>query len=79
MAIRIRNNLLSSPAIGTPTLGPDSSYTCNRCFAVFKSLDEFEKHLKQEKDVKPMDKGKKDNADEGKNIPPNPIWWTTTE
>ena len=79
MAVRIRNNLLSSPAIGTPKLGPDSSHTCNKCFAVFNNLDEFEKHLKQEKDVRPMDKGKKDNADEGKNIPPNPIWWTTTE
>lgn len=82
-AVRIRNNVLSSPAIGTSKLGPntipDSSYTCNRCSAVFKSLDEFEKHLKQEKDVKPMDKEKKDNADSTKNIPPNPIWWTTTD
>lgn len=70
-AIRVRNNksFLSSPAIGTSKLGstinPESfSYICNRCFAVFKNLDEFERHLKQEKDVKPIDRAKKSDRDE---------------
>lgn len=84
-AIGIRNNkyVLSSQAIGTSKLAPDispkSSYTCTRCFAVFKNLDEFEKHLKQEKDVKPTDRGKKGERDESRKIPPNPIWWTTAD
>ena len=84
-AIRIRNNkyALTSQAIGTSKPGSDigesSSYTCTKCFAVFKNLDEFEKHLKQEKDVKPMDKGRSDRDESRKKIPPNPIWWTTAD
>ena len=85
-AIGIRNNkyVLTSQATGTSKPGHDislessSSYTCTKCFAVFKNLDEFEKHLKQEKDVKPTDRGKGDR-DKNKKIPPNPIWWTTAD
>ena len=85
-AIRIRNNkyVLTSQATGTSKPGHDislessSSYTCTKCFAVFKNLDEFEKHLKQEKDVKSTDRGQNDRS-ESRKIPPNPIWWTTAD
>jgi hypothetical protein len=48
---------------------------CSKCLAAFTDLTEFERHYRQENEVKPQEK--KDKLEKNKDVPLNPIWWLT--
>lgn len=63
------------PLISVVTDSKVSYLVCNKCLASFKDLDEFEKHCKQENELKPANAN---NQGKQEDIAPNPIWWFTT-
>jgi hypothetical protein len=46
---------------------------CAKCSASFTDLNEFERHYRNENNVKPLEK--KGKAEKNDEIPLNPIWW----
>jgi hypothetical protein len=85
-AVRVRNvkSGLSTLAAGTSKAGQatssKSSFVCHRCLAVFETLDQLEKHLKQEKEAKQQDTAKgTDVVERGKKVSLNSPWWTAAD
>ena len=52
-----------------------SYLVCSKCKASFTDLDEYEKHCRQESDVRPVEKKTTNKSEEYSG--PNPIWWIT--
>jgi hypothetical protein len=52
-----------------------SYLVCSKCLASFTDLNEFERHSRQENEVK--SEGKKSKVEKNDEIPLNPIWWLT--
>lgn len=87
-AISVRNSKSVMQSPGGPSepgsaVSPELSYTCNRCLAVFKDLDEFERHLKLERNARPTDRAEEktdaSNTARSRKISLNSPWWTTTD
>lgn len=61
------------PLISVAADSKASYLVCNKCLESFTDIDEFEKHCRQESEVKPAEK--KNVAEKYDDVPPNPIWW----
>lgn len=59
------------PLVSVVTDSRASFLVCNKCMTSFSDIEEFEKHCRQENEVKPA-KAKEPKYDDGA---PNPIWW----
>jgi hypothetical protein len=85
-AVRVRNVKSGlSIAAGTSKAGQttssgSSSFVCHSCLAVFDTLEQLEKHLKQEREAKRPDTAREsDNVERGKKVSLNSPWWTAAD
>ena len=70
--IRISNK----PLVTVIAESKASYLVCQKCMTSFTDIDEFEKHCRQENELKPS-KVKEPEKHE-KDVAPNPIWWFAT-